>query len=186
MKQITWSDINIYQFKKFEKAKDIVEQVESIYNIDANNLLISEFEEYVKSLELLKQPPKPKPPTVKLSGYNLTINPSKMCVAQYIDYNNCPKDDFLALLSIIVTPKGSKYGDYDMEQHKERIAKLFSVQDVVDLNYFFQLTSVKSMNYFLTYFTKLLRLRMWWKIQRKNLKNKLKRLKVRITSCFSS
>lgn len=176
MKQINWSDITIKQFIEYQKATDIIQQVKAIYNIDIANIPIKDAANYINSLYPLKYPPKPKPPLINLKDYNIVLFPNKMCVAQYLDYNNCDKEDYLTLLSILVTPKGKSYNDYDIQQHKNTLSELFTVQDLIDLNYFFQLTSAKLLKYLLIYSNRLQRL----KIMKNRLIVKIRNLKNRI------
>lgn len=166
----SWSDLKLIDYFKLENNKSPKKLFQIIYGIDIDSLTIDEFLKLNNDLSWINTPPKPKIPNFKLDGYNILLDPTRMKVSQYLDYCNTDKSDILGILSICITPKHKDYGDYDFEQHKIKISKLLSVQDCIDLNYFFQETLVNYSRYIQIYSMKLLRLKMiprliWMKIQ---------------------
>lgn len=144
MKEIKWSDISLRQLDKLKACKDNMELVKTIFNIqDINSINLIEFNKYIKAIEPLTKHPIPEIPKFdKIKDYQICTDFSKFTVAQYVDYQNCKKDDFVELCKVILVPKGKKYGTYDTDKLGETLKDSIDVQTAVNIVSFFQNASL--------------------------------------------
>lgn len=133
----SWDDISIREFNIIKEisSNDRVEEIDKM--VDLLHIVDGEDVDYYYELPLnklveLKSKVKflfePLVNNFKASftlnnvKYNVTLNPNKLTAGQYIDLSNIlasDPDNIALLLSIIVLPKGKKYGEYDIfEQEK--------------------------------------------------------------------
>lgn len=127
---MNWSDITIKQFLKLQDCLSIKDEfdrlckiIDVVYSIDSDNLNISEFAQYSKSLNFLKED---VPTNIKiLKKYNINNKVYKLdgllghvTASQYIDFNNYLKtNDIVKMLSVFLIPEGHKYNDgYDITE----------------------------------------------------------------------
>lgn len=144
MKEIKWSDISLRQMAKLKACKNNKELVETIFDIkDIDMLSLLDFNKYIKAIEPLTKSPIPTIPDFdKIKDYQICTDFSKFTVAQYIDYQNCDKDNFVDLCKVILVPKGKKYGTYDCDKLAETLKDSIDVQTAVNIVSFFQNASL--------------------------------------------
>lgn len=126
------------------------------------NLSLTKYNEYVQKSSFLMDKPvinKHVPSKIVINGkeYVLTKNVNKLTASQYIDYQNyiAEKDNEKYLANIIacfLVPKGMKYNDgYDVLDVAEEIAENLSIQDAMDICFFFRRKYLNSIKLTLTY-----------------------------------
>lgn len=149
-----WKDLKVGAYERLIAANfDPTDQdgpfkmAALIYNIpyeDFLDLPLADSQALVKSMEFLQR--KPKPIMVKgrytLNGteYEFKAEAKEWTTAQYIDFNNTPKDpDKMGdLIAIFLIPKGKSYNKgYDIDKVAEDIRKDLSVSDALAMSDFF-------------------------------------------------
>lgn len=120
--------------------KDILE---IITEKPLDDVLISEMNNL--SAEFLKSPYKAKMPFKQYKigdrEYEVELNPNKMSVSQFIDFQTFIKepDKYMAnLLACFLIPKGEKYGDSDPLENAEYLNENCSIAICMDINFFFE------------------------------------------------
>ena len=144
------------------------------------NLPVDSFSTLIQSTGFLYDEPKPRKVSdkYKLGDMELVLNSdvNKMTIAQFIDYQTFVKDEryIVELLSVFLTPKGSKYNDdYDIEEVKKAIRDNLSILDAMGISAFFLLVYQKLLRNTVTYSIRKLR-----KMERKE-KDKEKKMMLR-------
>lgn len=107
----------------------------------------------------LPEPSKKAPGTIKVGNYKLkaVTEIAQMTTAQYIDCQNLlsmpDKEKYLAsLVACFYVPAGKKYNqDYDLDEVTKLIGDNVSVQDALDVCFFFQKKYISSISDSLRY-----------------------------------
>ncbi len=118
---------------------------------------LPEFKDKQAELNFLAQPIDPKPNcpksiTIDKEVYEAVRDIKLFTAGQYIDYQNLIKaDDFYSiipnLLAVFFIPKGKDYGKgYDIMEVAEKIKKNVSIGFALDVCFFFQQKSIRSIN----------------------------------------
>ena len=127
-----------------------VRLVALMYDMDENDAYNTELNEFSSMLDsigwLSSQPSVPQvSPQYNLNGnvYNVTLTPSKVTTAQYIDFKSFDLDDpnkLHLVLSTIMVPSGHSYNDgYDMEKVQADIQNYLRVPHALSIvRFFFQ------------------------------------------------
>lgn len=129
---------------------------------------LTEYHKLVEKTAFLMQLPEPgkkAPKTIKLGGYKLDVvtDIAKMTTAQYIDFENYlgmkDKEQYLAnIVACFYVPQGKKYNvGYDLDEVTDLIANHVSIQDAVDVCFFFHqryMNSIKDSLRYLEFKTK--------------------------------
>lgn len=109
------------------------------------NMELMDFNNRVNALAFLTTQPQRFMPDMKykIDGQTFEVMAStdEMTVAQYVDYNaylqmEDEREKILGFLSVFMIPKGKKYGEYKMDEVKEKLMKM-NVEDVYALSAFF-------------------------------------------------
>lgn len=125
-----WSDVTLNKFLQlkdivgseidFDKATDVVEL---LFDVDAADIPLEEFNKYLKELSFLKEeiPNNHIVKKVTVNGREYTIDAllGHISTAQYVDFTNYVngENNIAQILSVFFIPSGHKYNDgYDMEQ----------------------------------------------------------------------
>lgn len=147
-----WSELNIEKFLKLraisethsvDKKYQYISILSDIPYEDLINMKLDAVDEMYEGIELFEKKPnlnKIVKFKYNLGGRNYYVSKDmdEITVAQYIDLQNCGKEDIETLLSIIIIPEGHKYNDgYDTEQVREDIMKHFLYEDGIALSAFF-------------------------------------------------
>lgn len=112
---------------------------------DVLSMGLGEFHEKVSGLRFLTTLPRQVVPDTKyvIDGleFSVMLNPDEMTVAQYVDYNAYRQMDdecerMIGMLSVFMIPKGKKYGDYNINEVKEKVGKM-NVADAMGMSAFF-------------------------------------------------
>ena len=149
-----WKDLKVGTYQKLVSAEfnpddpdGIYEMVGILYGLTKDQVLdlpLPQTQELIKSLEFLQR--KPRPILVKfeydLGGtkYEFKAEASDITTAQYIDFNNTPKEaaKMSELLAVFLVPKGKTYGKgYDFRQVETDIEKYLSVPEALSMSDFF-------------------------------------------------
>lgn len=149
------------------------------------DLPINEYKKKVVELNFLSEPlnPSPKcPKTVTIQGevYECVRDVKKFTAGEYIDYQNLIKsEDFYSVLHNILAcffiPKGKDYGkDYDIMEVAEKIKNNISIGLAMDVCFFFQKQSIRSINRMLDYLV------LTTKIQMRKTKDRETKAKLRM------
>ena len=147
------------------------------------DLPINEYKKKVSELSFLSQPLVPTarcPKTITIEGqvYEAVREVKKFTAGQYIDYQSLLKaDDFYSVLPNVLAcffvPKGKDYGkDYDIMEVAEKIKYNVSIGLAMDVCFFFQMKSRRSINHMLDYLV------LMTKIQMRKTKNRETRKKM--------
>ncbi len=167
---------------KYLEIRDILEEDGGELNIQANiiavltgmnvddvlNLSLTKYNEYVqKTAFLLKKPDINKriPNKLNINGREcyITTNVNKLTAGQYIDYetliNMKNYEKYIAnILACFIVPKGKTYGDgYDTDEIVQWIGENLSIQDAMNICFFFRKKSLNSIKLTVTY----LEIQMW-------------------------
>ena len=198
---MTYYDLSI---DKYLQIKEILENVDDdlatqvellsvIYECNQEDLLdlmLNEYSKRVQEWSFLSEPliPKPNcPKTITIDGeiYEAVRDVKQFTAGQYIDYNTLLKsEDFYSvlpnLLAVFFIPKGKNYGkDYDIMEVAEKIRYNVSIGFAMDVCFFFQMQSIRSINRMLDYLVLTTKIQMF-KTKDKETKNKLKMALVKI------
>lgn len=126
------------------------------------NLSLPEYHKLVQQTSFLMNLPEPSkkaPGTIKVGNYKLkaVTEIAQMTTAQYIDCQNLlsmpDKEKYLAsLVACFYVPAGKKYNqDYDLDEVTKLIGDNVSVQDALDVCFFFQKKYISSISDSLRY-----------------------------------
>lgn len=160
--------------------------IDAVYNLDLNK-----YNELVKASAFLMEKPKvdgkiPGRLIINNREFIITTNVNKLITAQYIDYQTLivreDHEKYLPnILACFIVPKGCKYGEgYEIEEITEWIKYNLSIQDAMNICFFFRKKYLNSIRYTLTYLElrmKMMRLRA----RDQKVKEKMKELTVKIT-----
>jgi hypothetical protein len=147
---MTWNDVN---FLQYEQIKEIIESsneyldktvgiIDILFNIDCNNLSLSEYGEYCKKIKFIEQDIPLAEIKDKYGKYKLIKELSNIKTNQFIDFQHFAKSkDVVGILSVFLIPENKEYlQDYDIEDVKEHIRNM-SVVDVLSIYAFFLIYS---------------------------------------------
>lgn len=151
---------------------------------DLLDLPIEEFKRKLVDLNFLSQPLNPKPQcpktiTIGKEVFESVRDIKQFTAGQYIDYQNLIKsEDFYSiipnLLACFFIPKGKNYGrDYDIMDVAEKIKKNISIGFALDVCFFFQMQSIRSINSMLDSLVLMTKVQIF-KTKNKEAKTKLK------------
>ena len=126
------------------------------------DLPLPEYHKKVEDLAFLSEPINPRPNcpktiTIDKEVFESVRDVKKFTAGQYIDYNSLIKsEDFYQVLPNILAcffiPKGKDYGkDYDIMEVAKKIRYNVSIGLAMDVCFFFQLKSIRSINRMLDY-----------------------------------
>lgn len=149
-----WKDLKVGTYERLltaafdpEDPDGAFKMAALIYNIPYEAFLelpLPESQAMVKSLETIQR--KPKPILVKfrynLGGteYEFKAEAQEWTTAQYIDFNNTPKDPakMADLIAIFLVPKGKTYNKgYSYEKVAEDVRNYLSVSEALAMSDFF-------------------------------------------------
>lgn len=157
-----WSECNMKDFFSLEKlltSNSILPEVKVQYAIailsdeepeTIGSLPMGTFQKLAAKLDFLKTPPAKKiaHSTIVSNGhkYNVTLDLSKLSVAQYFDFSTFMKtyqstselEDLCAVFAVFLIPEGHEYNDgYDIEQVRTDM-KTLKVEEALAVTDFFQ------------------------------------------------
>lgn len=123
--------------------------------------------EKTRFLMELPKPSKKAPKSIKVGNYKLNVvsDMAKMTTAQYIDYQNYlsmpDREKYMAnIVGCFFVPQGKKYNiGYDIDEVTKLIANNVSIQDAVDICFFFTqkwLSSIKDSLRYLEWKTRMM------------------------------
>ena len=179
---MTYYDLTI---DKYLQIKEVLSDIEDDLNTqvallcvlnecdedDILDLPINEYKKKVSELSFLSQPLVPTarcPKTITIEGqvYEAVREVKKFTAGQYIDYQSLLKaDDFYSVLPNVLAcffiPKGKDYGkDYDIMEVAEKIKYNVSIGLAMDVCFFFQMKSKRSINRMLDYLVLMTKIQM--------------------------
>lgn len=148
------------------------------------DLPLSEYQKKVADLAFLSEPldPKPQcPKNITIAGeeYEVVRDIKRFTAGEYIDYQSLVKsDDFYSVIPNVLAcffiPKGKNYGrDYDIMEVAEKIKNNVSIGLALDVCFFFQMQSIRSINSTLDSLALMTKMQIW-KAKDKETKTKLK------------
>ena len=165
---MTYYDLTIDKYLQIKEALENIEDelnaqvtLLSILNeCTADDLLdlpLAEYHKKVADLAFLSEPLKPKPNcpktiTIDEEVYEVVRDVKQFTAGQYIDYNTLIKsEDFYSVIPNILAcffiPKGKDYGkDYDIMEVAKKIRYNVSIGLAMDVCFFFQMRSIRSIN----------------------------------------
>lgn len=143
-----WSTISV---RKYYEILDILGEdmddaivansrlIDCIWGIDSASIPIVKFSYYLKELEFLQNPYKPKSPkreyTIAGVKFKPTFDVSTITTAQYIDYQEFLKrKDVPHLLNVLFIKDGEEYGQSD---YSELLYENLMLTDYSDCQFFF-------------------------------------------------
>lgn len=154
---------------------------------DVLNMNIKDYHELVEQSGFLVELPKPSksiPNKININGkkYQLQKDVSKFTTAQYIDYQTMiareDREKILPyILSCFIVPEGKRYNDgYDISETIKDIGAHLSVQDAVNICFFFQQKYLRLLDDTLIY--------LGWKTKRMARKTKDETTKKKLTEAM--
>jgi hypothetical protein len=187
--------------KKYQEIRQILKDDGGELNIQANiiacltdmdldavlNLSLTKYNDLVQKTAFLMNKPEISnhvPSRIVINGkeYVLCKNVNKLTASQYIDYQNYiaseDNEKYLAnIIACFLIPKGFKYADgYDVLEVANEISEHLSIQEAMNICFFFRRKYLNSIKYTLTY----LELRM--KMMRLKTKNQEAKEKMKIVN----
>ena len=144
-----WENISVRQFYEIldilneDYSGDEITQnadlIDCIWKVHSEDVSIVRFGAYLKELEFLQHPYKPKTPKKEYLVKGITFCPvldvSKITTAQYIDFQELIKrGDKKNLLNVFFIKKGEEYGQSD---NAELLWENLSLTDFADVQFFF-------------------------------------------------
>lgn len=170
---MTYYDLTI---DKFLQIQEVLSNIEDDLDVQVQMLCVlnectedeildlplEEYKRKVRDLAFLSESPKPSPKcpktlTIAEEEYEVVREVKKFTAGEYIDYQNLIKsDDFYSvlpnILACFIIPKGKDYGkDYDIMEVAEKIKHNVSIGLALDVCFFFQMQSIRSINRMLDY-----------------------------------
>jgi len=126
------------------------------------NLSLTKYNELAQGTAFLMEKPKldgkiPNKLNIKGQEYIITTDVRKLTTGQYIDYQTlCAQKDqekYLAnILACFIVPKGCTYGTgYDVDEITAWISENLSIQDAMNICFFFRKKYLNSIRYMATY-----------------------------------
>lgn len=165
---MTYYDLTIDKYLQIKEALENIEDelnaqvtLLSILNEctedDLLDLPLAEYHKKVADLAFLSEPLNPKPNcpktiTIDDEVYEVVRDVKQFTAGQYIDYNTLIKsEDFYSVIPNILAcffiPKGKDYGkDYDIMEVAKKIRNNVSIGLAMDVCFFFQMRSIRSIN----------------------------------------
>lgn len=165
---MTYYDLTIDKYLQIKEALENIEDelnaqvtLLSILNEctedDLLDLPLAEYHKKVADLAFLSVPLNPKPNcpktiTIDDEVYEVVRDVKQFTAGQYIDYNTLIKsEDFYSIIPNILAcffiPKGKDYGkDYDIMEVAKKIRNNVSIGLAMDVCFFFQMRSIRSIN----------------------------------------
>lgn len=165
---MTYYDLTIDKYLQIKEALENIEDelnaqvtLLSILNEctedDLLDLPLTEYHKKVADLAFLSEPLNPKPNcpktiTIDDEVYEVVRDVKQFTAGQYIDYNTLIKsEDFYSVIPNILAcffiPKGKDYGkDYDIMEVAKKIRNNVSIGLAMDVCFFFQMRSIRSIN----------------------------------------
>ena len=165
---MTYYDLTIDKYLQIKEALENIEDelnaqvtLLSILNEctedDLLDLPLTEYHKKVADLAFLSEPLNPKPNcpktiTIDEEVYEVVRDVKQFTAGQYIDYNTLIKsEDFYSVIPNILAcffiPKGKDYGkDYDIMEVAKKIRNNVSIGLAMDVCFFFQMRSIRSIN----------------------------------------
>lgn len=165
---MTYYDLTIDKYLQIKEALENIEDelnaqvtLLSILNEctedDLLDLPLTEYHKKVADLAFLSEPLNPKPNcpktiTIDKEIYEVVRDVKQFTAGQYIDYNTLIKsEDFYSVIPNILAcffiPKGKDYGkDYDIMEVANKIRYNVSIGLAMDVCFFFQMRSIRSIN----------------------------------------
>lgn len=165
---MTYYDLTIDKYLQIKEALENIEDelnaqvtLLSILNEctedDLLDLPLAEYHKKVADLAFLSEPLNPKPNcpktiTIDDEVYEVVRDVKQFTAGQYIDYNTLIKsEDFYSVIPNILAcffiPKGKDYGkDYDIMEVANKIRYNVSIGLAMDVCFFFQMRSIRSIN----------------------------------------
>lgn len=141
IKEILSSDV-----EEYDKKVSLVAVLNDMTEDEVLELPAKKFHIYLQGTAFLFNEIERKIPkdSYVLGGrkYELVLDMDRITAGQYIDYNTFLKsDDIIGLLSVVLIPKGKKYGDYDMKAVHRDIGEYLSIEEGSNIaDFFFQLS----------------------------------------------
>ena len=144
-----WEEISVGQYYEIldilnedyegDEITQNVELINCIWKINSEDVSIVRFGWYVKELEFLREPYKPKKPkkeyTIKGQIFCPVLDVSKITTAQYIDFQELIKrGDRKNLLNVFFIKKGEEYGQSD---NADFLWENLQLTDFADVQFFF-------------------------------------------------
>lgn len=197
-RDMTYYDLTI---DKYLQIKEALENAEDDLNTQVTllsiinectedellDLPLGEYHKKVGDLAFLSESPQPRPncpKTINIDGevYETVRDVKKFTAGQYIDYVTLIKnEDFYAtipnILACFFIPKGKDYGkDYDIMEVAKKIRYNVSIGLAMDVCFFFQMKSIRSINSMLDYLVLSTKIKM-----RKADKETKEKLKIAVT-----
>ena len=137
-----------------ERADDLSAQVRLVAFLDKKteeeimSMKLPDYHKLVEKTKFLMELPEPSkkaPKSIKIGNYKLNVvtDIAKMTTAQYIDYQNFlameDKEKYIAnIVGCFFVPQGKKYNvGYDIDEVVDLIANNVSIQDALDICFFF-------------------------------------------------
>lgn len=170
---MTYYDLTI---DKFLEIQEVLSNIDDDLNVQVQllcvlnectedeiiDLPLTEYKKKVAELSFLSEPLKPSPKcpkTLTIAGeeYEVVREVKNFTAGEYIDYQSLIKsEDFNSVLPNILAcffiPKGHNYGkDYDIMEVAEKIKHNVSIGLAMDVCFFFQMQSVRSISRTLDY-----------------------------------
>ena len=192
---MTYYDLTIDKYLQIKEVlenatDDLSTQVELLAVLnectedDLLDMPLPEFKDKLADLAFLSEPLNPNPncpKTITIDGktYEAVREIKKFTAGQYIDYQNLIKsDDFYSVIPNVLAcffiPKGKDYGkDYDIMEVAEKIKNNLSIGFALDVCFFFQQQSIRSINSMLDSLALMTKMQIW-KAKDKETKTKLK------------
>lgn len=135
----SYNDLKIKDFKRVLNGDN---PIEILTEKPLNEVLISEMNDF--SSDFLNAPYEPKMPSKRyiFNGreYEVELNPNKMTVSQYLDFQTFVKDPnkyISNLLACFLLPKGEQYGESDPLENAKFLEENCSYAICQDINFFF-------------------------------------------------
>lgn len=146
---MNWNEISV---KQYYEILDILKQdsegdalilnsqlIDCIWGINSEDISVVRFSWYIKELDFLQEPYKPKFPKKEYTVKGITFCPvldvSKITTAQYIDFQELLKrGDNQHLLNVFFIKKDEQYGESD---YSELLWENLPLTDYADVQFFF-------------------------------------------------
>lgn len=204
-----YKDLTVGKYKELRQikidnpdAEDIDIQINMISVLDGReiedivNLSINEYTKLVSKLSFLDDVPKVSnkiPKKIKLGDNTYTIlqDISKMITAQYIDYMQLAKKNDIdgnitEYLSVFMIPEGKRYNEgYDVKYVAKDIEEYLSIEDALNVCFFFRKQSITLIRTLLGYFRRMTR-KMMRKEKNKEVREKMEQAEKNLTEAISS
>lgn len=208
---MNWNDVKFYQY---EQIKEVIESnneyldktvgiIDILFNVDCNNLSLSEYGEYCKKIKFIEQDIPVTEIKDKYGKYKLIKELSNIKTNQFIDFQHFAKNkDAVGILSVFLIPENKEYlQDYDIEEVKEFIRNM-NVVDVLSIYAFFLIysqTYIKRFQLSIINQKKKLKMKMrlkrlttfqicklYYKYAKKQMKHIVRSWKCRLLKCYIS